>query len=602
MHNVTQTSDVDVPVLIVGGGGAGLTSSILLSRLGVRSLLVTRYPETTRLPRGHILNQRSMEIFTDMGVAPEIKAKGTPPENMKGVAWYSGLGGGGPEDGHGRLLGFVEAWGGGYTDPDYIAASPEPCVNLSLLRTEPILKSHAESYPEATVRFHHELVGLEQDADGVTSTILDRDSGETYTVRSSYLLGADAGRTVAELAGVKVTMHERFRKLVSLYLAMDLSQHLPGDDSVLTWVFNPEYPEHLDYGAVLVPQGPERWDRHSEEWLLAVSRPDLDGSQPEKMLRWASEALGIPDLDPEVLGVSEWYLERFLVDDFRAGRVFLLGDAAHRVPPSGGLGLNSAVQDAYNLCWKLAAVLAGRAGDGLLDTYSAERRPVNLNNIEASTKSVSGQVSMASALGLSTGKSAEENWAELSLFWEDGAPGAAERRHAFNEWLAASTLEYHQHNLDYGYVYESAAVVADGTGKPVSPDEIRLYQPSTRPGHPLPHAWVERSGERLALRSLTHGGHFALIAGEDGRPWIEAAEKIAQARQLPLRSARVGLDKVDLIDIRLAWQRNRAISAQGALLVRPDGHVAYRSIGAADDPVAALTAVLDQILAVEKEI
>jgi 2,4-dichlorophenol 6-monooxygenase len=346
-----------------------------------------------------------------------------------------------------------------------------------------------------------------------------------------------------------------------------------------------------------VPQGPDRWDRHSEEWLLAVSRPDLDESQPEKMLRWASEALGIPDLDPEILGVSEWYLERFLVDDFRAGRVFLLGDAAHRVPPSGGLGLNSAVQDAYNLCWKLAAVLAGRAGDGLLDTYSVERRPVNLNNIEASTMSVGGQVSMASAMGLSTDKSVEENWAALRLFWEDDLDGAAERRHEFNEWLGMSTLEYHQHNLDFGYTYSSPAVVADGSPAPVSPDEIRLYQPSTRPGHPLPHAWVERSGERLALRSLIHGGHFALIAGENGRPWIEAAEKIAQTRGIPLRSARVGLDKADLIDIRLAWQRNRVISTEGALLVRPDGYIAFRSIEAAEDPLASLTAVFDQILA-----
>ncbi|MGW9029416.1 FAD-dependent monooxygenase [Streptomyces sp. NPDC055722] len=594
---MSEKIDVHVPVLIIGGGGAGLTSSILLSRLGVSSLLVTRYPETTKVPRGHILNQRSMEIFTDMGVAPEIRAKSTPPENMRGVAWYSGLAGGGPEDGHGRLLGFVEAWGAGYTDPDYIAASPEAIANLNLLHTEPLLRAHAESYPGATVRFHHELVGLEQDADGVTSTVLNRDTGETYTVRSSYLLGADAGRTVGKLAGAEVTLYERLRKLVSLHLSVDLSQHFPSDDSILTWIFNPEYPDHLDFGAVLLPLGPERWGRHSEEWLLAVSRPDLDGSQPEKMLQWASEALGLPDLHPEVLGVSEWHLERFLLDDFRVGRVFLLGDAAHRLPPSGGLGLNSAVQDAYNLCWKLAAVLAGRAGDGLLDTYNAERRPVNKTNIETATRSVGNQIRMASSLGVSPDKSVEENWAALRLFWEDDLPGAEERRHEFNQWLGDSTLEYHQHNVDFGYIYDSAAIVGDGTPTPVSPDTVRLYQPSSRPGHPLPHAWVERSGQRLALRSLIHGGHFALIVGENGQAWVEAADKIAQEREIPLRTARVGLGEVDLVDVRLAWQRNRAISPQGALLVRPDGYIAFRSIDAADDPLAVLTAAFNQILA-----
>jgi 2,4-dichlorophenol 6-monooxygenase len=594
---VSEKIDVHVPVLIIGGGGAGLTSSILLSKLGVSSLLVTRYPETTKVPRGHILNQRSMEIFTDMGVAPEIRAKSTPPENMRGVAWYSGLAGGGPEDGHGRLLGFVEAWGAGYTDPDYTAASPEAIANLNLLHTEPLLRAHAESYPLATLRFHHELVGLEQDADGVTSTILDRDTGETYTVRSSYLLGADAGRTVGKLAGAGVTFHEQLRKLVSLHLSADLSQHFPSDDSILTWIFNPEYPDHLDFGAVLLPLGPQRWGRHSEEWLLAVSRPDLDGSQPEKMLQWASEALGLPDLRPEVLGVSEWHLERFLLDDFRVGRVFLMGDAAHRLPPSGGLGLNSAVQDAYNLCWKLAAVLAGRAGDSLLDTYNSERRPVNKTNIETATRSVGNQIKMASSLGVSPDKSVEENWAALRLFWEDDLPRAEERRHEFNRWLGDSTLEYHQHNVDFGYIYDSAAIVGDGTPAPVSPDTVRLYQPSSRPGHPLPHAWVERSGQRLALRSLIHGGHFALIAGENGQAWVEAADKIALEREIPLRTARVGLGEVDLVDVRLAWQRNRAISPEGALLVRPDGHIAFRSIDAADDPLAVLTAAFNQILA-----
>lgn len=222
---------------------------------------------------------------------------------------------------------------------------------------------------------------------------------------------------------------------------------------------------------------------------------------------------------------------------------------------------------------------------------------MNLNNIECSIKAVSGQGSMASALGLSTDKSAEENWTELSRFWEDSLPGAAERRHEFNEWLAASTLEYHQHNVDFGYTYDSTAVVGDGSPAPVSPDEIRLYQPSTRPGHPLPHAWVERSNERLALRSLVHDGHFALIAGENGARWVEAAEKLAQAEGIPLRTARVGLGAVDLIDIRLAWQRNREISAEGVVLVRPDGYIAFRSVDAADDPLATLTAVFQQVLA-----
>ncbi|MET8534265.1 FAD-dependent monooxygenase [Streptomyces sp. NPDC005065] len=592
---MTKEFDVEVPVLIVGGGGAGLTASILLSRLGVESLLVTRYPSTTRLPRGHILNQRSMEIFADMGVASDIRAQGTPPQNMKGLGMYSGLAGGGPKDGHGRRIGLIEAWGGGYDDPDYVAASPEAATNLALLRIEPIFKEKAEQYPQATVRFNHELVDLDQDADGVTATILNRETGETYTVRASYLLGADAGRTVGQLAGVKLSGAHKIRKLIGLYLSMDLSPYLAeADDAVMSWIFNPEFPQHLDWGGALVPQGPA-WGRNSREWVLHVSGEGMDASQPEKMLQWGREALGIPDVDIEILGVQEWWMESTLADDFRAGRVFMLGDAAHKVSPTGGLGLNAAIQDAYNLCWKLAAVLDGRAGGALLDTYTAERRPVNQANIDASTQAAHSHAGMNEAMGVSPDKSVEENWAALRLFWEDG-PGAEERRHEFSQWMSKRTLEYHQINTDFGYTYDSAAIVGDGTPAPVPLDAIRLYQPSTRPGHPLPHAWVERAGERQALRELIHGGHFALIAGEDGHDWVEAATKIAEQRELPLRATRVGLGKVDFVDVRLAWTKQREISATGAVLVRPDGHIAFRSTASVDDPVAVLSAALDQIL------
>jgi 2,4-dichlorophenol 6-monooxygenase len=174
---------------------------MLLSHLGVESLLVSRYPETSRYPKAHVLNQRSMEIFTDIGVAPAILERSAPTENLRGVGWYSGLSGDGPGDGYAQRLAFIEGWGGGYTDPDYIAASPCPSANLPLIRLEPILKAHAESNPEADVRFFHELVNLSQDSEGVTATILDRRTLEQYRVRSSYLVAADGGRTAGKLVG-----------------------------------------------------------------------------------------------------------------------------------------------------------------------------------------------------------------------------------------------------------------------------------------------------------------------------------------------------------------------------------------------------------------
>jgi 2,4-dichlorophenol 6-monooxygenase len=447
------------------------------------------------------------------------------------------------------------------------------------------------------LRFNHELVALTQDADGVTSTVRDRQSGQTYRIRSSYVFGADGGRTVAHLVGVTMGGATMLRKMIMVHISADLSQYFDDPEVAFRWVFNPEYPEYLHFAVVLVAMGPDHWGHESEEWAVTMSF-DPGDPDPDDMdiLRWLREGLGLADFNPTIHHKAEWWMETVLADTFRVGRVFLLGDAAHRHPPTGGLGLNGAIQDAYNLCWKVAAVLAGRAGDGLLDTYDTERRPVDKANIETAVRAAENLAKMPSALGVSPDKSVEENWAALRLFWED-RPGAPERRHAFSEYLGSRTLEYRQHNTDFGYTYDSAAIVSDGTPAPVPLDPIRLYQPSTRPGHPLPHAWVLRAGERMALRSLVHGGHFALIAGEDGQAWTDAAEKLAAERGIPLRAARVGVDRGDLVDIRLAWLKNREITSTGVVLVRPDGVIGFRSPGAADDPRAVLASAFSQILA-----
>jgi len=592
----TLLSDIDfeVPVLIVGGGGAGLTASTLLSRLGVQSLLVSRLPETSRMPKAHFISPRSMEVFTDVGVAPEILARSTPLENCKGFGWYTSLTG--SEDRRGRRLAFAEAYGGGYTDPDYIAGSPCATVNLPQLRLEPILKAYAERCPEATIRFNHELVGLEQDAERVTATILDRASGETYRVRSSYLLAADGGRTVAKLVGIKMGGATKLKKMIMVHMSANLSSYFNDPEVMVRWVFNPEHPEHLHFAIVMVSIGPNEWGHKSEEWsvYMAFPRDDIEPTDVD-VVKWMRETLGIPDFSPTIHHKADWWMDTVLAEEFRAGRVFLLGDAAHRHPPTGALGLNSAIQDAYNLCWKIAAVLAGRAGDGLLDTYNTERRAVDAANIETSVGAVASLEAMPSALGVSPDKSVEENWAALRLFWED-LPGSAERRQAFSKYLGGRTVEYRPHNIDFGYTYDSSAIVGDGTPAPVPLDAVRLYQPNTRPGHPLPHAWVLRANERVALNSLVHNGRFALIAGEDGQAWVKAAQKLSAERGIPVRAVRVGVEDGDLIDIRLAWLRNRSITRAGAVLVRPDGFIAFRSFGGVDDPYKTLGSAFSRIL------
>lgn len=590
-------SDIEVPVLIVGGGGAGLTASMTLSTLGIESLLVSSLPGTSTLPKAHVLNQRAMEIFTEVGVAPEIYTRSTPAENMRATGWYAGLAG--PHDGYGRKLGDLEVWGGGYTDPDYVAASPCRTCNLPQIRLEPVLKEHAEKLNPGGVRFNHELIDLTQDADGVTATVQDKDVDRTYQVRAQYLIAADGGRTVGPLVNVAMNGPRDIMKMVSIHMTADLSPWAVDDDVLIRWLVNPDFGG--SWSGVLVPMGPDHWGPASEEWVfhMQYATDDPDAMQADKVLARMRATLGLPDeLQPTIHRISQWVMEGVIADKFREGRVFFAGDAAHRHPPTGGLGLTSAIADVYNLSWKLAAVLHGRAGDALLDTYEAERKPVDQHNIDNAIANAMNHFTIDQALNLAPDKTPEENWAELAPLWNE-LPESGAKRHALNRAIGSQTMEFRHHNVEFGYRYDSSAIVPDGSPDYEPLDPVRLYEPSTKPGHPMPHAFVERQGERTALGELVHGGKFLVLAGEEGHDWVEAANKLAAVNDLPLVAGTVGVLDSDFVDVRCAWLKNRAISASGVVVVRPDRYVAFRSIDAVDDPQAALRNALSQILDTE---
>jgi 2,4-dichlorophenol 6-monooxygenase len=580
-------------VLIVGGGGAGLTTSMLLSQLGIDHILVSALSHTSLLPKAHVLNQRTMEIFEEVGVAERIFARSTPPENMKATAWYAGVAGN--HDGYGRRLGHLEVWGGGYTDPDFIAASPFRTANLPQIRLEPLLKQRAEELG-GDIRFGHEVMGYQQDADSVTAEIKVRESGDVYRVRADYLLGCDGGRTIGKLAGIELEGQRDLMRMVSSHISYDFSKLLKDEDVLIRWLVNPDFGGSFASG-VLVPMGPNNWGTKSEEWVLHLqfAMDDESARDDSKVLERMRATLGIPDFAPVIHYISRWTMEGVLANKFQSGRVLVVGDAGHRHPPTGGLGLNSAVHDAYNLCWKLAAVLRGKAGPGLLETYGAERRPVDGANVEAAVNAALNHFTIDRALLLSPEKTAEQNWSEIRPLWED-LPNSAQKRHALNSAIVSQTMEFRHHNVEFGYVYNSKAVVGDGTPPRVPVDKVRIYEPSTKPGHPLPHAWIEREGKRVALNTLVHGGKFVLIAGENGQPWVAAAQKIAKQFGIDLTAVRIGILEGDYVDARCAWTKQREISPEGAVIVRPDRYVGFRSAGAVADPEGALSAALRQIL------
>jgi 2,4-dichlorophenol 6-monooxygenase len=522
-------------------------------------------------------------------VAEDVYAHGTPAESMRHTAYYAGLAG--PDPVYGREIARLESWGAGGLDPDWASASPCRQANLPQIRLEPILKAGAEALAPGRVRFHHELVDVAQDADGVNADVRDKDAGETYRVRARYLLACDGGRTVGPRLGVKLEGQRDLFRIVSVYMSADLSRWAHDPDVLIRWLWLPE----RGALATLVPMGPRRWGPDSEEWVfhLNYENEDTRALDDAQVVAHMKAALGLPDLDAKVHVVSRWSMEGILADRFRVGRVFLVGDAAHRHPPTGGLGLTSAIHDAHNLCWKIAAVLAGGAGDRLLDSYELERRPVDGRNVQRSLENGMNHFRTAEALGLGRESGAEKNLAALRSALRDGP-----HRRAVLEAVASQSMEFREHAVEYGYAYASSAVVPDGRPAPAALDEIRVYVPSTRPGAPLPHAWLEDpDGARSSTLDLVRPGRFLLIAGEEGAAWSDAARAVAAEASLPLDSVRIGHATGDYRDPRCAWLARREIGPRGAVLVRPDRYVAWRSLGEGDDPQGELARVFARVLA-----
>jgi 2,4-dichlorophenol 6-monooxygenase len=457
---------------------------------------------------------------------------------------------------------------------------------------EPVLVNRAIARG-SQLRFGTEYLSHEQDADGVTATVRDRLRGDTYTIRAKYLIGADGGRSkVAEDAGLPMGGQMGVAGSINIVFDADLTQYVAHRPATLYWVLAP--------GATVggIGAGLVRCVRTWNEWLI-VWGYDVDAGPPDLTEEYAlsvvRKLIGDDEIPVTIKSSSAWTVNEMYAETYSSGRVFCAGDACHRHPPSNGLGSNTSIQDSYNLAWKLAAVLKNQAGPELLETYSTERAPVAEQIVKRANKSSREFGQFFEVLGLMEAETEEEMKAQIEERKANTPRGRA-KREALVAAMELKDYEFNAHGVDLGQFYESAAVVPDGSERPQPTRDPELYyQPSTVPGSHLPHVWVGDATHKISTLDLAPYTTFTLITGIAGEAWAAAAKKISDELGVPVSTVIIGPGR-EVTDIYYDWARIREIEEDGALLVRPDKHIGWRSMTLPRDPEQALRDALNHIL------
>jgi 2-polyprenyl-6-methoxyphenol hydroxylase-like FAD-dependent oxidoreductase len=532
----------DVPVLVVGGSLVGLTTSVLLASHGVRHMLIERHRGTAIHPRAASFHQRTMEIFRSVGLQQAVEAAAEREFVQNGaiisVDTLSGK----------ELACYYRSYNEGVE-----GLSPTSRLFITQVGLEPVLRERARELG-ADHQYATEMASFEQDDAGVVAMLRPRDGGPARRIRARYLVAADGthsfvrGRLAIGMAG-----RGNFADCVTIYFKADL-RALIGERSLSVVYVN--QPGLLAFF---------RFSITGDAGFLAVFATfDQDGTRsshvdqnlsPARCAALVRAALGVPAEFPVAIDdVQPWAASAVTATAFRKGSVFLAGDAAHLMPPTGGFGGNTGIADAYNLAWKLAMVLKGAAGPRLLDSYETERKP------------------------------------QCQLVVEQAYARYVKR---VDPSLPATNLEplLDDAAIELGSIYGPDAILNEAEEKssaaPALLEDPR--KPSGRPGTRVPHIMLQRNGVRVSTLDLPETG-FALLAGTGGRTWMEAGNALAAAG-IPVKAHRIAPDG-DLINPDGSFERTVGVGAGGALLLRPDGVIGWRT----SEPHADARARLDEVM------
>ncbi|MEQ9144488.1 MAG: FAD-dependent monooxygenase [Parvibaculaceae bacterium] len=528
-----------VPVLIVGAGPVGQLAALLLAKQGIASFLVDRRETVSSAPKAHAVNPRTLEICASAGLdADAIRAAGASANEGGWVRFMGTLSG--PEFG---VLPYERQ------DEGALADTPFPLTNIPQPDFERALGHAIGEEPLVHLERGIECMSIRQNADGVEVELRNAGSGGKEVREFDYVIAADgASSPIRSALGIGMEGPDALQDYIMIHFEADLRKLTDARPGVLYFLFDPAT------NGVLIA-----YDR-SKTWVLMHPRDadteDVERFDENECLKLVRAAIGAEVPDVKVRNISPWTMSAQIAERYREGRVFLAGDAAHRFPPTGGLGLNTGAGDAQNIAWKLAAVLKGEAGTALLETYEAERRPIAVINSEQSLVNASRIFDLFADLYGPDPDDIETHYAAIC-----NDPAASER---LAPSVAAQKPHFDSFNLQLGYRYVSAAV-AGADPLPAAADiETSAFTPSWEPGVRLPHRWVIKDGKPVSLLSLLPSNRFTLVAGPRANGAFDAVSGA-------IHRMTVGHDyRDDSFD----WTAATGLPEEAALLVRPDGHIA----------------------------